>query len=131
MEMVGLMANDQDRDRLAQIIGYVKSTREDEWCTDVVRNSDGANCLFGHISKMDGTDRAYGEAWDWFEETWGTTYYVYPINDGTNPNYQQPTPKQRITEYLERLLSGDEQCMAEYWESMSAELAAERDRSAA
>lgn len=121
------MANGQDRDRLAKIIEYVKATREDEWCTDVVRNSDGANCLFGHISKMDGTDMAYGEAWDWFEEAWGTTYYIYPINDGTNPNYPQPTPKQRITAYLERLLSGEEQCMAEYWESMAAVVEAERE----
>lgn len=122
------MATDMDRERLAKIIDYVKATHENEWCTDVVRNSDGANCLFGHMSKMDGTDKAYGEAWDWFEETWGTTYYVYPINDGTNPEYQQPTPKQRITAYLDRLLSGEEQCMAEYWERMSEELEAVRQR---
>ncbi len=113
------MANDQDRERLANIIAYVKATNEDEWCTDVVRNSDGANCLFGHISKMDGTDRAYGESWDWFEETWGTTYYVYPINDGSNPKYPQSTPKQRITAYLEALMSGEEQDMEAYWNSMT------------
>jgi hypothetical protein len=113
------MASAEDRERLSHIIEYVKATGEQDWCTDVVRNKDGANCLFGHISAMDGTEYAEGEMWEWFEDTWGTTYYVYPINDGSNPKYQQPTPKQRIVAYLEALMSGEEQDMEAYWKSMA------------
>lgn len=113
------MASAQDRDELSKILEYAKGTKEQDWCTDVVRNKDGANCLFGHISEMEGTEYAEGEMWEWFEDTWGTTYYVYPINDGQNPKYPQATPKQRIVAYLEALLSGEEQDMETYWNSMA------------
>lgn len=116
------MATDEDRHELAKIIEYMNETTEESWCKDVVRDKNGGNCFFGHLSAMVGTDKAYSPAWDWFEETWGTTYYVYPINYGFNPNYPQSTPKQRIVAYLENLLSGEEMNMEQYWDHIGKEL---------
>lgn len=82
------------------IIPYMENTTEESWCMDVVKTKDGKNCLFGHLYDLGG-----GELMDWFENI-ATTYMVYPVNDGENPNYQQPTPKQRCVAYLKDLQSG-------------------------
>ena len=82
------------------IIPYMENTTEESWCTDVVKTKDGKNCLFGHLFDLGG-----GELFDWFENI-ATTYMVYPVNDGKNENYQQPTPKQRCVAYLKDLQSG-------------------------
>lgn len=82
------------------IIPYMENTTEESWCMDVVKTKDGKNCLFGHLYDLGG-----GELMDWFENI-ATTYMVYPVNDGENPNYQQPTPKQRCVAYLKDLQRG-------------------------
>jgi len=82
------------------IIPYMENTTEESWCEDVVKTKDGKNCLFGHLFDLGG-----GELFDWFENI-ATTYMVYPVNDGKNENYQQPTPKQRCVAYLKDLQSG-------------------------
>lgn len=110
----------EDKETLEEIIRYMESTSEDSWCTEVVRQAEGANCFFGHLSAYDKTENAHGELWEWFEETWGTTFYVFPINDGTNPDYPQATPKQRILAYLNNLLTGVEDDMETYWKKASA-----------
>jgi len=82
------------------IIPYMENTTEESWCTDIVKTKDGKNCLFGHLFDLGG-----GKLYDWFENI-ATTYMVFPVNDGENPNYQQPTPKQRCVAYLKDLQSG-------------------------
>lgn len=85
---------------LDAIILYMENTSEESWCTDVVKTKDGKNCLFGHLFDLGGV-----KLFNWFENI-ATTYMVYPVNDGENPNYQQPTPKQRCIAYLKDLQSG-------------------------
>ena len=118
---------------LDDIIQMVEETAEGAWQVDVVRSTDGArNCFFGHLHAY-GTQRAAdltadtipafirqrnpslsaqdcfaSQLWDWFECAYATTYAIYPVNDGTNPDYQQPTPRQRVLAYLRALASGDE-----------------------
>lgn len=87
-------------------ISYCEKTREDQWCVDVVRTKDNKNCLFGHLFDFAGSDEKGNEYWDFFEYHFATTYMVYPVNDGSNDKYQQPTPKQRCIEYLKDLRNG-------------------------
>lgn len=87
---------------LDTIIDYLEGTEEQSWCTDVVKTQDGKNCLFGHLFDLGGS-----ELMDWFENI-ATTFMVYPVNDGENEKYQQPTPKQRCIAYLKDLKSGKE-----------------------
>lgn len=99
--------------RLAEVVEYLESTSEESWCVDVVRTKDGKNCLFGHLFDLGGSDLM-----GLFEDSIATTFMVYPVNDGTHPKYQQPTPKQRCLAYLKDLQSGEEkttyQLMKEY-----------------
>ncbi len=93
-----------------QIIAYMEKTEENSWNLDTVRSKDGKNCFFGHLFDMGGGDLDHGGShlWDIFEECWATTYMIYPVNDGENPKYQQPTAKQRIIAYLKDLRDGKE-----------------------
>lgn len=116
---------------LDDIIAMVEVSSEDAWQVDVVRSADGTrNCFFGHL-------HAYGmhlaahltddilpdylrhtgatapewvatQLWDWFENEWASTYAIYPVNDGTNPRYPQPTPRTRVLAYLHALRSGEQ-----------------------
>lgn len=69
--------------------------------------------------------------WDVFESCWSTTYVVYPVNDGANPHYQQPTPKKRNIAYLRALAAGEEDTtmvgMQKEYEAILAFEAAERE----
>jgi hypothetical protein len=99
-------------EKLNDIINYLETTKEDSWCTDVVKTKDGKNCLFGHLFDLGGS-----ELMDWFERI-ATTYMLYPVNDGLHPKYQQSTPKERCIAYIKDLQSGKEkttyQLMEEY-----------------
>ena len=72
--------------------------------------------------------------WDVFESSWSTSYVVYPVNDGANPRYQQPTPKQRNIAYLRALAAGEEDTtmvgMQKEYEAILAREAAEREAAA-
>lgn len=92
---------------IQEIIDYMESTPEESWCTDVVRK-ENTNCFFGHLFSMGKDDREGNILWGGFEESWATTYMIYPVNDGQNPKYQQPTPKQRVIAYLKDLRDGKE-----------------------
>lgn len=106
---------------LELFLAYLESTSEDAWQVNVVRSADGTrNCLFGHLFQW-GTDHPSvahldlkkrewlaNYLWEAFEQLWATTYMVYPVNDGKNPRYPQPTPKQRILAYMRALQRGDE-----------------------
>lgn len=105
-------------DRLPEFINYCSATSENEWTTDVVRTRDGKNCLFGHLVDWyygKGYDGNISPAWDMFEDIWSSTYMVYNINDGKNPSYQQPTPKQRCLAYLKNLWLGLEEPAFSWW----------------
>lgn len=97
---------------LKAFISYLESTKDEEWCVDIVRSKGNKqNCVMGHL-----TNWVYGKeyegnivgAWDLFEEIWATTYMTYPVNDGESPKYKQDTPKKRMIVYLQDLLDGKE-----------------------
>jgi hypothetical protein len=99
---------------LEQVITHMERTDEASWCTDVVRTSgDGRNCFFGHLFNMGGDDAEGSHIWEWFECRWMSTYAMYPINDGLNPKYPQPTPKQRCVAALHALRDGTEETTME------------------
>jgi hypothetical protein len=100
----------EDKFSLEAIINFLEGTTEESWCTDVVKTEDGKSCLFGHIFDFGGKDLFY-----WFENI-ANTYMVYPVNDGENPKYQQPTPKQRCIAYLKNLQNGKEKTIYELLE---------------
>lgn len=115
----------EDSERfLRDFILYLEKTENSTWCVDVVRSQDGeANCLYGHLSNFcehKGSDRVDGD-FDWFDYFVSTSYCIYPINDGQNENYLQPTPKLRCIAYMKDILSGKElptwRCMQQEWES--------------
>lgn len=105
---------------LDAIIPYMENTTEESWCTDVVKTKNGNNCLFGHLFDLGG-----GQLFEWFEENIATTFMVYPVNDGKNENYQQPTPKQRCVAYLKDLKSGKAKTVCELVEEYHEFLAKE------
>lgn len=82
------------------IIAYMEGTKPEDWATDVVRTGD-KNCFFGHLFNFAG-----GLLWEMFEESWATTYMVYPVNDGQVTTYQQATAKERVVAYLKDLRDG-------------------------
>lgn len=97
---------------LQPFIQYLQDTEESEWAVDVVRTKDGKNCLFGHLVDWfygKGYEGSINAAWDMFEAMWMTTYVIYDVNDGKNPKYQQPTPKQRVLAYMKNLWLGLEE----------------------
>lgn len=108
----------QRLETLDDVIAYIESVDEDSWQVDRVRSADGTkNCFFGHLFNM-GADDAHGSAlWNIFEDRWATTFMIYPINDGTEPSYQQETPKQRILAYLRQLAAGEELTTCELLEA--------------
>lgn len=92
---------------LDSVIAYMESTDEAAWRVEAVRSADGTtNCFFGHLFAMGGEDRRGSQLWGLFEEIWATTYMIYPVNDGRNPDYSQATPKQRVLAYLRDLRDG-------------------------
>lgn len=95
---------------LQQIIDYMENTSEESWCTDVVRTDDGRNCFFGHLFDLGGE-----ELFCSFENI-ATSYMIYPVNDGYNPEYQQLTPKQRCLAYLKNIQAGKERTTSELME---------------
>ena len=95
---------------LPAFIRYLESTTPEEWQVDTVRNKGNTkNCVMGHL-----VNYVYGKeftgsisgAWDYFEEAWSSTYVIYPVNDGEDPNYPQDTAKARVIAYLSDLWLG-------------------------
>lgn len=95
---------------LKDFVEYLETTTEDSWCKDVVRNRNGQNCLFGHLSNFcqHKPDDNITNDFDWFENYVASTYMIYPVNDGSSEKYTQSTPKQRCIRYMADILSGDE-----------------------
>lgn len=125
---------------LTGLIAYMESTEACDWNLDTVRSKDGKrNCFFGHLWNWaaslaaeygfdadEATRTAWCNAvWDCFEETWATTYVIYPINDGGNARYQQSTAQQRVIAYLWALQDKTEMNTHESMEAESATYLAE------
>lgn len=91
---------------IQEIIDYMECTSEESWAVDVVRTKDGKNCFFGHLFSMGSDERESNLIWSFFEERWATTYMIYEVNDRRDERYQQPTPRQRIIQYLKDLRDG-------------------------
>lgn len=85
---------------IQEIIDYLEQTTPESWCQDVIRTNDGRNCFFGHLFNLGGN-----KLWDWFENI-ATNFMIYPVNDGTDERYQQPTAKERCIAYLKDLRDG-------------------------
>lgn len=107
--------------KIDDLILYLEKTKPENWIVDKVRTKDGRGCVMSHIFDFGGGDEKNeagftkgGEAWDFFEEVWATTYMIYPVNDGENKKYQQPTPKERCIAYLKDLRDGKEKTTQDY-----------------
>lgn len=94
---------------LDRIIKYLENTKPESWCEDVVKTKDGKNCVKGHIFDMGGNFFM-----DTFESLYATDFMIYPVNDGKNENYQQPTPKERVIAYLKNMKEGKEKTTLDY-----------------
>lgn len=120
---------------LTGLIEYLEGTEACDWNLDTVRSKDGKkNCFFGHLWNWaeslaatysfdadEATRTAWCNAvWECFEESWSTTFAIYPINDGSNLKYQQDTAQRRVIAYLRALQSKTE---PNTHESMEAECA--------
>lgn len=109
---------------LQDLIDYIESTKEENWIVDRVRDKDNNGCVMSHIFDFGGGDNGGGDAWDFFEGMWATTYMIYPVNDGEHPQYKQSTPKQRCIAYLKDLRDGKQkntrQLMDEYEKPLSS-----------
>ena len=73
---------------------------EEKWCTRVMTSSDGRHCAYGHCGARVVCDdtpesRAFAELFGKIENA--------DVNDGKDPRYKQPTPKQRILAALRDL----------------------------
>ena len=115
------LPNDYKWFNAAELLAYLESTTEESWCTNVVKTSTGQSCLFGHVFDWAGGDsdiKKSNQAMDLFEACYATTYMIYPVNDGTNKEYQQDSPKQRCIAYFKDLMIGKQkttyQLMREY-----------------
>lgn len=119
---------------LRPFITYLESTPDNSWQIDVVRSADGTcNCMFGHLyqfttdhqlaagESLKAAERFASHVWDAFESSWATTYKVYPVNDGTDADYQQPTPKARVIALLKALADGTQLTTMQIMEADLAE----------
>lgn len=103
-----------------QIISYMEGTTEESWCMDVVKTKDGRNCFYVHLFDLGGGDNGGSGLMNLFEKVFATTYMLYPVNDGEDPNYPQSTPKQRVLAYLRDLRDGKAKTTQDLWAEEAA-----------
>lgn len=95
-----------------ELVDYLKSTREDEWCTGVTKNDKGQLCVINHIVMSD----------LFFSLKWHLSFtglcekFLFEINDGKHPEYQQETPRQRCIAFYEDLVSKHDQTLEKAWD---------------
>lgn len=95
---------------LDKLIEYLEGTSSDAWLLGHCRTKDGSQgCLMSHVFDWGGGDDGQGgAAVAIFEECIATTYMFFPINDGEDPRYPQPTAKERCIAYLKDIRDGKE-----------------------
>jgi len=95
---------------LPAFISYLESTKPEDWLVDTVRSKGNTkNCVMGHLVNYVygvGYEGSISEAWDYFEDCWSTTFYIYDVNDGKMDTYTQETARERIIAYLSDLWLG-------------------------
>jgi hypothetical protein len=109
------MTLEERRHKAKFFIKKFESIDEDKWCAGTRDNGLGQRCALGHANPsadraevMYGdTDetRAVGELFDSSGFAIIGQVKVAEINNGFDPRYQQPTPKQRILAALRDLLA--------------------------
>lgn len=72
-------------------ISKFEKTKEEEWWTEDFTDGSGRYCALGHCGQTNLQDTEEGEALNDI-----LSYQADEINDGLDPRYPQPTPRQRI-----------------------------------
>lgn len=76
-------------------IDFYEKTKEEDWCVErfaIYFPGSVQRCALGFCEVMDG-DNNYTQT---RAALWGLNNGIAIINDGHDPNYQQPTAKQRV-----------------------------------
>ena len=108
--------DEENLKKIALVRSHLEKTKDEDWCLDVVRSKDqNKNCFFGHVFNIGKNDKEGSDWWHWTEAVIGTTYMVYPINDGTDKRYPQSTPRKRMIAHIDDILSGKEKSGLELW----------------
>lgn len=91
-------------------LSYLKNTSNSDWCLDVVRTPDNKNCLVGHFYNFyeQNYPNSKKDIFSYFEDIISPATHFFKINDGSHPDYTQPTPKERCITYIENILTGYE-----------------------
>lgn len=105
---------------LSRFIKYLEKTTDDQWQLEKVGEPEMKKwCVMGHLfiwaagEKKD--EKRANRIYSYFEEVIATTFMTYPVNDGTNPKYQQTTPKERCIAYLKDLKEGKEKTTLDHF----------------
>ncbi len=98
---------------LSRFIKYLENTTDDQWIIGRCGEPQMKKwCVMGHLfCWAAGPEKDEGRAtriWNYFEGIIATTYMIFPVNDGTNPEYTQLTPKDRCIAYLKNIKKGEE-----------------------
>lgn len=116
MDMWDLL-NQKPIEFLKQFYVYLQSTQDDDWQMGICRTIDDENqkernCLFGHVCRFVQnnicSDIKDSEIFEAFEYTISSPYLGYSVNDGTNPDYPQHTPKERCLALVLDIIHGKE-----------------------
>ena len=96
-----MKTNDIEKAYFDSLILYMQDTKESEWATDVCLSEDGKQkCVINHIIESD-----IGIGMEQFKVmTDICTRYLYDVNDGHNPDYQQKTRNNAVLLCLETYL---------------------------
>lgn len=90
----------------AHFIAKFEAIPEDRWCKGQIEDDSGRCCAIGHCHPVLGGLCSEGEALARLfpgERHNCGKLIVARINDGEDPQYQQPTPKQRVLAALRDL----------------------------
>lgn len=79
---------------------FFEGIPDEKWCTQVYIDDNGRCCAMGHLGPN--TLRAQVVR-DLFENILVTN--AATVNDGDHPDFQQPTPKQRILAALDEIIA--------------------------
>ena len=69
-------------------IDFVESIPEYRWCVYEENGPNGKHCFYGHMQTLG--------CLFLFKELFDKCCLMVEVNDGYDPRYQQPTPKQRV-----------------------------------
>lgn len=86
----------------AYFIAKFEAIPEEKWCVAYLDAGDGVHCALGHCGvtvSLNYTDKEIALRDLMRPNGWS----VADINDGDTPDFQQPTPKQRILAALRSL----------------------------